>query len=108
MASTIRGADNFDSGVIDGFGVGQTWQDVTASRSAGVTYTNTTGRPIVAELYFHSPSAGAIRGMTVDGITYKDGSNASWVDVNLTKIIPNNSTYSVSNIANLITWSELR
>lgn len=27
-------------------GYGQTWQDVTASRSSGVTYTNTTGKPI--------------------------------------------------------------
>ena len=27
-------------------GVGQTWQDVTASRTRNVTYTNTTGKPI--------------------------------------------------------------
>lgn len=27
-------------------GVNQTWQDVTASRTIGVTYTNTTGKPI--------------------------------------------------------------
>jgi len=31
-------------------GVGQTWQDVTASRSARVTYTNTTGKPIMVFL----------------------------------------------------------
>ena len=28
------------------FGVGQTWQDVTSNRGPGITYTNTTGRPI--------------------------------------------------------------
>ena len=28
-------------------GWGQTWQDVTASRSLGVTYTNSTGKPII-------------------------------------------------------------
>ena len=28
------------------FGVGQSWQNVTGSRSTGVTYTNNTGRPI--------------------------------------------------------------
>lgn len=28
------------------FGVGQSWQNVTGSRSTGVTYTNTTGKPI--------------------------------------------------------------
>ena len=33
-----------------GIGVGQTWQNVTASRSAGVTYTNTTGKPIMVFL----------------------------------------------------------
>lgn len=29
-----------------GLGIGQSWQDVTAQRQIGVTYTNTTGKPI--------------------------------------------------------------
>ena len=32
--------------VITGNGI-DIWQDVTASRAAGVTYTNTTGKPII-------------------------------------------------------------
>ena len=31
-------------------GVGQTWQDVTASRALGVTYTNSTGKPIMVSV----------------------------------------------------------
>ncbi len=34
-----------------GIGIGQTWQDLTASRTIGVTYTNTTGKPIFVALY---------------------------------------------------------
>lgn len=32
-------------------GVGQTWQDVSASRTTNVVYTNTTGRPIMVVLF---------------------------------------------------------
>lgn len=32
-------------------GVGRTWQDVTANRSGGVTYTNNTGRDIVLSIH---------------------------------------------------------
>ncbi len=32
--------------LVQPIGVGQSWQDVTSSRSKNVTYTNTTGRPI--------------------------------------------------------------
>ena len=33
------------------FGKGQTWQNVAASRSKGVTYTNSTARPIAINIY---------------------------------------------------------
>lgn len=35
-------------------GIGQTWQDVTSERHTGVTYTNTTGRPIFISVYMNS------------------------------------------------------
>lgn len=31
-------------------GAGQSWQDVTASRTTGVTYTNTTSKPIIVSI----------------------------------------------------------
>ena len=38
--------DTLDTAVSSSFGVGQTWQDVTASRAIGTTYTNSLHRPI--------------------------------------------------------------
>ena len=35
---------------VSGVGVNQTWTDVTASRSAGTTYTNSTGKPITVSV----------------------------------------------------------
>lgn len=44
---TLATANSYD------IGVGQTWQNVTASRAFGVTYTNTTGKPIVLMISFY-------------------------------------------------------
>src|SRR5690606_12694984 len=33
-----------------GLGIGQTWQDVTASRASGVAYQNVTGKPIALSI----------------------------------------------------------
>jgi len=41
-------------------GVGQTWSNVTASRSFGTTYTNTTGRPIYVYVAGSGGSANAV------------------------------------------------
>lgn len=78
----------------------QTWTNVTGSRSAGVTYTNTTGRPIEVALY-----AGAgISNITVDGVII---GQMTAVNANsFSFIVPNNSTYSVGTAPT--TWSELR
>jgi hypothetical protein len=50
------------------FGVNQTWQDMTASRSFNTTYTNTTGRPII----FRSTSA-TVGASTYTGSTIVNG-----------------------------------
>jgi hypothetical protein len=94
-------------------GVGQTWQNVYASRSAGVTYTNTTGRPIFVAVYGStSPSNGQSMGLSVDGITvsycfFAYASNQFSATVN--GVVPPGSTYSVSvGSTSIATWSELR
>lgn len=88
-------------------GVGQTWQNVTASRAAGTSYQNTTGKPIVV----------AIRGDT-NSTHYLQVStdNATWVTVastiasnaNLSLIVPNGNYYRLTSGATFIGWSELR
>ena len=95
---------------IPSLGVGQTWQNLTASRSAGVTYTNTTGKPIFISLklyiaYVTNPT------ILVDGVAITGwSSNASQTNYQpFSFIVPNNSTYSVSTgLSASATWYELR
>lgn len=85
----------------------QSWQDVTGSRSAGVIYTNTTGRPIFIALTFNFDNA--FYNFTVDGVilaTLSEGAqfgNASFV-------VQNGSTYILQAGAPLASaiWAELR
>jgi hypothetical protein len=97
-----------------GIGVGQTWQNVTGSRAAGTTYTNSTGKPIFISVYGSgSPNAG-VMSITVDGVSLgQQGSAAVGSGVfysTMTAIVPNGSTYSVNNVNNwsLRSWAELR
>jgi hypothetical protein len=104
-----------------GFGTSQqSWTDVTASRSTGTTYTNTTGRAIVVNIETNTASSGSadttICDATVSGVTFtfayfrQDDENyvaTSRVAGNF--IVPAGDTYSVSISGNTVnTWHELR
>ena len=58
--STIQGQGGQALAAMSSLGYGQTWQSVT--RTSGVTYYNTTGRPIVLTVY---TSSGAGQSMTI-------------------------------------------
>lgn len=83
-------------------GVGQTWQNVTGSRTPNATYTNNTGRPIQVAIsvgvggsvsfYIGSLEVGYVNDFT-GTISY---------------IIPNGSTYRLGPVSNLRKWTELR
>ncbi len=93
-------------------GVGQAWQDVKASRVAGVTYTNSTGKPIFVVITGRNTSAQGrafVDGAPIAGFTQvSSGSILSSVSI----IVPDGSTYSVaSNIGvdgSDALWLELR
>lgn len=98
------------------FGIGQTWQDVKASRNAGTTYTNSTNRPISVYVKCRSTSSGTVNleaSATVGGVEVSSGSaysaNTSYF-IALSFIVPPGATYSVTLVANvaLDKWSELR
>lgn len=73
------------------FGWGQTWQDVTASRSSGVTYTNNTNKPIEFNCSFNvGVGASWSFTTTVDGILSGGGAYGSIT-------IPVGSTYSYTS-----------
>ncbi len=97
------------------FGIGQTWQDVTASRSGGVTYTNTTGKPIQISINIKSTSSSISRAnITVNGTTIADsGAYVTSTALSIAGlhgiIIPNSATYSLSTTnCSLDEWHELR
>ena len=70
-------------------GVGQTWQDLTASRSAGVVYTNNTVRPISIFTKGTDDVGGRLE---VDGILF-DWDSVGSGDESGTAIVPSGSTY---------------
>ena len=85
-------------------GVGQTWQDVAASRVAGTTYTNSTGKPICLVV---STATGNLD-ILINGTIVSDAfCNVPNVGVASFCIVPAGATYSCS-LASPYKWSELR
>lgn len=93
-----------------GLAIGQTWQDVTSSRSVGVTYTNTTGQPIQLGIFAQTANSHSIQ-FLING-TQVAGSSASSTGMshNFNHIIPNGSNYSIGTFSGQVTlnWWELR
>ena len=92
-------------------GVGQTWQDMTASRLSGVTYTNTTGRPIMVSFTRFITSGGTASTLTLDGITTQSrghtGASAG-SGHGYDFVVPNQGTYSITTGGGTSSWLELR
>lgn len=92
--NTVRNAAGSGQADAGQLGVGQTWQAVT--RATGVTYTNSTGRPICLTL---SGSAGSgsstltVAGVVVGTVTYNNTGGQ------LFAVIPAEATYSYSGIS---------
>ena len=95
------------------FGVDQTWQDFTGSRSSGVTYTNNTGKPIMISVIATGRDAtvtiyvGSVLVATQTDI-YDGTSNASTGSA----IVPAGATYRVISTnkygVSVTSWAELR
>jgi hypothetical protein len=98
-------------------GVGQTWQNMTASRSPGTTYTNTTGRPIqiLVRLETYTLGTGSTyTTLTINGnvVGCFGGRNDTAIQYYThSAIIAPNDTYHIGNGAGTMTytsWYELR
>ena len=90
-------------------GVGQTWQNVTASRASGVTYTNTTGRPIMICVGTSGPGSAGIE-VIVNGLPSIGNTTSSYTGTDRSSVcvvIPNTNTYSIVAEGTLI-WLDLR
>lgn len=94
-------------------GVNQTWQDVTASRVTGVTYINTTGKPIEVLFSGGTNSTPAYLSAEINGVSIGLGgviTSSSTIFTNISFTVPNMETYRISVTGAVIVdnWSELR
>ena len=97
--------------VTNALGIGQTWQDVLASRSAGTSYQNTTGLPIAVNLGANSSTTARLAQISTDNVNWVSvgniGTSASVV-TSCSFVVPNNVYYRVSGSTSLNVWAELR
>ncbi len=85
-------------------GIGQTWQDVSASRSVGVIETNNTTSPIMVNV----TSAGSTNNqLEVDGLVVGVSQDADNTRNTISAVVPIGSTYEF-NGASITDWVELR
>ena len=105
--------DTLDTTVSSSFGVGQTWQNMTASRVVGTTYTNTSGRPIMVSVQ-GTPSGSTSFQIALrvnDSVVFSDSGwdNNERLPTGVVVMIMNGDSYSVSvNKLSMTSWWELR
>jgi len=118
---TIEREDGTDVCTIDAAGKvvfpgnTQTWQDVTGSRSAGTTYTNSTTQSIqiaITSVSSGATDAAAYLTVTVGGIVVQQAqSYGVYVNAWATFTVPAGATYSVATTGGTLgiaAWKELR
>jgi hypothetical protein len=103
--SLVQGAGGQNL-VMGTLGYGQTWQDVSASRAQATNYYNTTGKPIMVNIF--TAVAGATGTITVNGAlaAYNLGSIAEYNKFSV--IVPNGNSYSCNLLTAGYVWTELR
>ena len=90
--------------------MGQSWSDVSGSRSANTTYTNSTGKPIQVNVWGGGGN-GLVVSLTVGsvlvGVVGGNGDVAQH-KVIVSAIVPAGATYIAQNNGNSLGWAELR
>lgn len=90
-------------------GEGQTWQNLSGSRSAGVDYQNTTGRAIQVMVSYSSGNTATGFQVSNDGITWFDQITSRNGGIShVSPIIPDNGYYRVLSGITIEDWLELR
>jgi hypothetical protein len=106
----VSDGTNWSAGSAASIGYNQTWQNLGGSRGVGVTYTNSSGRPIQVLVTLVNTSGAwfYINGNLVIRQFYDVNTGAGQTGYSfVTAIIPDGNTYLVTS-GNLSTWWELR
>ena len=106
--------DSLDNAINSSLGVGQAWQDVTASRAMNTTYFNTSTRPISVVIAGNPSNLPETLILTIDNVLVWgqniDGENTD-TNVVVSGVIPSSSSYRVTTNGDNTTiarWVELR
>lgn len=100
-ADAIELAGNVTTNGVGLLGHGQSWQSVT--RSAGVTYTNTTGKPIMVMIDCYVGASTYVY-VIINGISVAYPNSRQ----NFSFIVPAGHTYLVEQNVTVNRWKELR
>lgn len=98
-------------GVLTPIGEGQSWQDVTASRTRATTYTNTTGRPIMVSITAKDSGTQIYMNLWLGGLKVAEQIGGGGAQLQVTAIVPPGVTYKVERgdtTDNITGWMELR
>lgn len=89
-------------------GINQSWKNVTSSRSAGVSYTNSSSKPIMINISGQYKTSG-IGNVLVDGVVVTSIGGSINVDISRVAvfIVPAGSKYIIDKDINVSMWSEL-
>jgi hypothetical protein len=89
-----------------GIGVGQTWQNVLSSRARNTNYTNSTGKPIMVNVWIDD--TGGEANFICDSVTVAFFNGVDNAGMTLSVIVPNGSVYQVTTSQTIDGWAELR
>nr|WP_306803982.1 phage tail protein [Providencia sp. PROV037] len=89
-------------------GINQTWKNLTSSRSVGVSYTNTSNKPILVVLTGQGEGDNSAK-IAVDNVTVAilGGIKIYSINRGVSFIVPPGSKYLVESTAVIAVWSEL-
>lgn len=109
-AVVLTNATGTANALVAGIGVNQTWQNVTASRAAGTTYTNSTGKPIMVSVTAVRVGSSSSLSVVVGGVTiFAADASSQWYGSNdPCFIVPAGATYVVTSSTGFRNWAELR
>lgn len=103
--SLVQGAGGQNL-VMGTLGYGQTWQDVSASRAQATNYYNTTGKPIMVNIF--TAVAGGAGTVTVGGAIAAYNLGTIYYYNQFSVIVPPGASYSCNLLSAGYVWTELR